>query len=125
MNRFGMLLLKHAPSKVSTVASDIFGVSGRATTEALIGGHHHLVYFTMDEGLAVMRSADPDPERAAELAREGLALASPFQTAHAGSRLGRILAAAEPFDTHPAVRDLAEFGAAWRADRVAEPADDS
>jgi hypothetical protein len=80
-------------------------------------------HFRLNEALAVGCSADPDPERIADLAREGLALASPFQTAHAANRFGMVLAAARPFESHQAVRYLREYGAAWRADRLIRPAD--
>ncbi len=76
------------------------------------------VFFRTDEALAVLRGADPDPAHAAGLAREGLALAGPFQSAHVGNRLLVVLDAAKPFDTHPAIRELTAYGAAWRADRL-------
>jgi hypothetical protein len=100
---------------------DVTAEAGQAADRA---GTHLRVFFRLDEALAVGRSAEPDPERVAGLARAGLAVADPFQTAHAANRLGMVLEAAKPFETHPAIRDLAEYGAAWRTDRLTASTND-
>jgi hypothetical protein len=80
--------------------------------------------FRMNEATAVLRSADPDPEGAADLARQGLACGSPFQAAYLANRLDVVLKAAKPFATHRAIRDLVEYSAVWRADHFTHRADD-
>jgi hypothetical protein len=100
-------------------------VTAEARRTADRAGSPLRVFFRTDEALAVLRSPDPDPERAAGLVRDGLALADLFQTGHAADRLGLILEAAEPFGTHPAIVGLAEYGAAWRSDRLARLAADT
>jgi hypothetical protein len=94
-------------------------VTADARREAERAGTHLRVYLRLTEALAIGRSADPDPERIAALTRDGLALASLHQTAHVSDRLGLVLRAVKPLETHAAVRDLAEYGAAWRSDRLA------
>jgi hypothetical protein len=100
-------------------------VTAEARQAADRSGTNLRVYFRTDEALGVLRSANPDPERAAGLAREGLSLASPFQTGHVIDRLEAILNASKPFKTDPAIVDLAEYGAVWRAERLAHPAADA
>jgi hypothetical protein len=100
-------------------------VTADACAAAERDGTYLRLFFRTDRALAVLRSVDPDPEKAAELAQGGLEIADSFQTAHAGSRLDLILEAAKPFDTHPAVVDLAECSAAWRADRGTSSVADS
>jgi hypothetical protein len=93
-------------------------VTADARRDADQAGTTFRVYFRLTEALAVARSPDPDPERVAGLARDGLALADPHQTAHVVDRLGLILGAAKPLGTHPAIRDLADSAAAWRSARL-------
>jgi hypothetical protein len=88
-------------------------------------GTYLRLFIRTDEALATLRSKDPDPAHAAALAREGLAFASPFQTAHATNRLRYVLDAAKPFETHPAIVDLAEYSSTWRVEHGARPIADS
>ncbi len=104
------------PDRFDAVTADARQAAERAGTSLR-------VYFRTDEALAVIRSTDPDLERVVGLAREGLALASPFQTGHTVNRIGYVLEAAKPFETHPVIRDLTEFSAAWRADRLTHSSD--
>jgi hypothetical protein len=67
-------------------------------------------------------TAQPDPERTAGLTRDGLILATPFQTAHVTSRLDAVLEATRPFRDAPVIRDLDDYSQTWRADRRALPA---
>jgi hypothetical protein len=98
---------------------DRFGdVTAEARRAAERAGTGRLVYFRLNEALAIGRSAHPD--RITALVRDGLALAGPFQTAHVTDRLGLIFKAVQPFETHPVIRDLADCAAAWRSARIPE-----
>jgi hypothetical protein len=103
------------PDRFRDVTADVRRAADRAGTP-------YRLHYRMAEAAAVLRSADPDPEQAAGLARQGLDLASPFQTAYAANRLRLVLEAARPFGSRPAIRDLREYGAAWRSDRLVRAA---
>lgn len=117
------------PVTVATVASRAYARLGRPDRVREIvseiapsvesGGSHQRAYLRMDEALAVMRGESPDIYYVSSLAAEGLALATPFQTAHVGTRLDAILDAAVPFQGHAAVAELTEGARMWRTARNA------
>jgi hypothetical protein len=102
------------PDRFNDVTTD-----GRLTAERT--GTPHRALFRMDQALATIRSAEPDLERTAELTREGLDLADPFQTAHVTSRLDAVIEAAQPFHSTPVIRELNDYSRMWRAERRALP----
>jgi hypothetical protein len=99
------------PDRVQEVVSDIAPMVEAEGTDKRS-------YLRMDQALAVMRSDKPDVDRVATLTTQGLALATPFQTAHVGKRLDAILVAAAPLRNHPAIVDLTENARVWRTNRT-------
>jgi hypothetical protein len=122
-------LSSYHPVQFATASSTAYARLGRPerTSSAVSSfvpliearGSYRRSYLRLDQALAAIRSNDPDLERAASSAEQGLELSIPSQAAHVGRRLNMILRASEPFRTHPAIRDLAENARMWRADRAA------
>jgi len=78
-------------------------------------GTYHRSYILLDEALASSRSTWRDPERIASLATQGLALATPYQSAHVGQRADAIVAAVQPMKDHRVIGELIDHHREWRS----------